>query len=150
MPENPQKTIGEKEFSFSLGSTKIKGRIDQINIQDDNTIELVDFKSGAGAYSERFMKEELQLKIYRLAVDLSKNLSPFRNKDTRMKYISLGNTKKTVTEMDGIYYRKDEVVKTLKEIILNIKNERFEPVPGNYMSCMNCLFKILCPKYYGE
>lgn len=150
MPENPQKTIGEKEFSFSLGSTKIKGRIDQINIQDDNTIELVDFKSGAGTYSQRFMKEELQLKIYRLAVDLSKNLSPFRNRDTRMKYISLGNTKKTVAEMDGIYYRKDEVVKTLKEIILNIKKERFEPRPGNYMSCMNCLFKILCPKYYGE
>ncbi len=149
MPESPQNTISEKEFSFGLGSAKIRGRIDQINIQDDDTIELIDFKSGTAAYSEKFMKEELQLKIYRLAVDLSEDLAPFRDRDTRMKYICLGSAKKAINEMAGEYFRKDEVIKTLKELIQNIKNERFEPVPGSYMSCLNCLFKILCPKYYG-
>ena len=30
-----------------------------------------------------------------------------------------------------------------------IKLEKFWPRPRNFMSCRNCDYKILCPKYYG-
>ncbi len=149
MPITPLNTRVEKEFSFDLAEGRIRGRIDQINAEDGGNIELVDFKSGSAAYSDKFMKEELQLKIYRLAVDLSEDLRPLRNKETKMKYVCLGNTKKTVSEMPGEHYRQDGIIQILKEVLSSIKKERFEPVPESYMSCRNCLFKILCPKYYG-
>ena len=149
MPENPSNTRAEKEFSFDLAAARIRGKIDQVNTADGGGIELVDFKSGSAAYSEKFMKEELQLKIYRLAVDLSEDLRSFRNKDTRMKYICLGNTKKTISGLPEEHYRQGEIMQILEDVISCIKKERFEPVPESFMSCRNCLFKILCPKYYG-
>jgi RecB family exonuclease len=150
MPENPDGAIVEKKFTFEIDGEKINGRIDQINIIDKDTIEIIDYKSGSTHYSDRELKEELQLKLYRMAFDLSDDLKELRNKNMEMRYISLGNLKKPVSTLPGEYYDFDEIKKILTENIARIKNEKFSPEPGNYNSCLNCKFKVLCPNYYGR
>ncbi len=150
MPPDPGSSIVEKEFSFKLGEENITGRIDQINILDDENLELVDYKSGSSSYSDKDLREELQLKIYRTALDISRDLEAFKSMNIKMKYISLGNLKKQVYEIPGEYYSSGEVISILSDIISRIKSEKFDPEPRNYISCLNCGFKILCPKYYGQ
>jgi len=150
MPENPDGAIVEKKFTFEIDGEKINGRIDQINIIDKDTIEIIDYKSGSTHYSDRELKEALQLKLYRMAFDLSDDLKELRNKNMEMRYISLGNLKKPVSTLPGEYYDFDEIKKILTENIARIKNEKFSPEPGNYNSCLNCKFKVLCPNYYGR
>jgi CRISPR/Cas system-associated exonuclease Cas4 (RecB family) len=149
MPSDPQNSITEKEFSFNAGSEKITGRIDQINITGDSDVEIIDYKSGSSSYSDRDLKEELQLKTYRMAMDVSEDLKDFRGMNVRMKYICLGNLKKPVYLVPDEYYNRDEVGRRLSESISKIKREEFKAKPKNYNSCTNCGFKILCPKYYG-
>jgi superfamily I DNA/RNA helicase/CRISPR/Cas system-associated exonuclease Cas4 (RecB family) len=149
MPSDPQNSITEKEFSFNIGSENITGRIDQINIISDRDIEIVDYKSGSSSYSDRELKEELQLKTYRMAVDVSEDLIDFKSMNVKMKYICLGNLRKSLYIVPEEYYSRDEISHRLGESISAIKKEEFKAKPGNYNSCTNCGFKILCPRYYG-
>jgi CRISPR/Cas system-associated exonuclease Cas4 (RecB family) len=149
MPSDPQNSITEKEFSFNIRNENITGRIDQINIIDDRDIEIVDYKSGSSSYSDSELKEELQLKTYRMAVDVSEDLEDFKSMNVKMKYICLGNLKKPVYIVPEEYYNRDEISHRLGESISGIKKEEFKAKPRNYNSCINCGFKILCPRYYG-
>jgi DNA helicase II / ATP-dependent DNA helicase PcrA len=149
MPSKPQKSIVEKEFSFNTEKGEIKGRIDQINVTGEKDIEIIDYKSGSSSYSDRDLKEELQLKVYRMALEMSKDLKDFRSMNSVMKYICLGNLKKPLYIVPGDYYDRNKIRWILNKSISRIKKEKFDPEPKNYSSCLNCGFKILCPKYYG-
>ncbi len=149
MPSRPDRSIVEKEFSFNLNGENIKGRIDQINFPGEKEAEIVDYKSSSSSYSDRELKEELQLKVYRMALEISKDLEDFKFMNVKMKYICLGNIKKPVYTVPDEYYSYDKVAGILSESILKIRGEEFKPRPNNYNSCLNCGFKILCPKYYG-
>jgi len=150
MPASPDNSIIEKKFSFKLGKENIIGRIDQINILDDKNLELVDYKSGSSTFSDKDLKEEMQLKIYKFALDTSKDLEDFKFMKVKMKYICLGNLKKPVYEIPEEYCNFAGVINILNDIISKIKSEKFDPEPKNYSSCLNCVFKVLCPKYYGQ
>jgi len=150
LPDNPEKSIMEKKFTFYIDNDYVTGRIDQINFTCDDKIELVDYKSSSTRFNELYLQEEIQLKLYRLAVDLSEELSSLRGKEYRLKYICLGVPGNPVCEIPLEYYDSDKFMGALKNIILKIKRERFSPNPKNYMSCMSCNYKILCPRYYGE
>jgi superfamily I DNA/RNA helicase/CRISPR/Cas system-associated exonuclease Cas4 (RecB family) len=150
MPSNPARSITEKEFSFNLYGEKIRGRIDQINFLDDKNIEIIEYKSGSSSYSTKELKEELQLKLYRLALDISEDLRDFKYMGVKMKYIFPADLKKTVLVMPDEYYKEDEVKDTISGIITKIREEKFSTGPGNYNSCLNCGFKVLCPRYYGK
>jgi len=149
MPLRPDKSIVEKEFLFNPGSENISVRIDQINFIGEEDIEIVDYKSGSSSYSDRELKEELQLKVYRMALEASKDLKDFKFMNVKMKYICLGNLKKPVYVVPEEYYRYSEILDILNKSILKIKDEKFNPEPESYNSCLNCGFKVLCPKYYG-
>ncbi len=149
MPANPSDSIVEREFSFKMDDEIIRGRIDQINFIDKNNIELVDYKSSSTSYSDKKLKEELQLKLYRMALELSEDLKELKHMNVEMKYICLGNLEKTVSILPPEYYDFDEVKNILKESIIIIKSGKFSPEPKNYNSCLNCGFKVLCPRYYG-
>ncbi|MEA2016310.1 MAG: ATP-dependent DNA helicase [Actinomycetota bacterium] len=149
MPKNPHKSVVERGFQFEIGGEKIRGRIDQINFIDESNIELVDYKSSSSSYSSKELREELQLKLYRTALELSDDLKKLRSMNVEMKYICLGNLKKPVSVMPADYYNLNEVKNILKENIAKIKSGRFSPEPKSSNSCLNCGFKVLCPKYYG-
>ncbi|MCE5329954.1 ATP-dependent helicase [bacterium] len=152
---NDKSFFCEKKFTFELNNnTDITGKIDFINIIDKNTIEIIDFKSSSGRYSDKELKEELQLKIYRLAAEIC-NLSDkdnihFENRDIVLKYYSLGKDKDPFSIVPSGYYEKDEITEKILKITSNIKNENFEINPRNYMSCYYCDYKIFCEKYYGN
>ncbi|MFO7928711.1 MAG: ATP-dependent DNA helicase [Candidatus Humimicrobiaceae bacterium] len=147
MPENPSNSINEKPFHFKLDGEVIKGRIDQINFSN-NQIELVDYKSSATGYTSNDLTDEIQLKVYRMASKLSKDLNFLKNGNIKLKYICLGDDKKTVFEVPSGTYDENDLRKRIKLIIKDIKGENFNPQKG-YLSCFNCDYKILCSKYYG-
>jgi len=150
MPSNPLKSIVEKEFSFNLDGEEIRGRIDQINYLDEKNIEIVEYKSGSSSYSDKELREELQLKMYRLALNMSDDLKDLKHMGLKMKYIFPGDLKNTVMVMPDEYYKEGDVKKILRESIAKIREEEFDARPKNYNSCLNCGFKVLCPKYYGQ
>ncbi|MGM0365112.1 MAG: ATP-dependent helicase [Actinomycetota bacterium] len=147
MPPHPASSIIEQQFSFKLGSETIKGRIDQINLISDHEIELIDYKSGSKKYYDRDLREEIQLKVYRMALACSSSLDFLKDKNIRLKYISLSSDN-PVAELPPSYYREEDLRMLLGGIIGEIKKENFSP-RQEYFSCRNCDFKILCEGFYG-
>src|SRR5258707_3082344 len=57
----------EHKFSFKLGDREIIGRIDRIDRLQDNSVRVIDYKTGAPK-DRKFAEESLQLSIYAMAV----------------------------------------------------------------------------------
>jgi len=150
LPEQPQNTKTETEFEFCIGGYGIKGRIDQINENTDGSMELVDFKSGSSRYSERELEEEIQLRLYRLAVDKDRQFEKMAAKRIRMKYMSLGNEKKAEYFLADGSFDAGDIEKKITGIVSNIKSGQFEACPRDYMTCSYCDYKLLCPRFYGK
>ncbi len=148
MPEDPSSAVNEKRFSFKLDSHTIKGRIDQINRLAKDEFEIIDYKSGSKKYYDRDLLDEIQLKTYRMAVDHSPDLSSLKDKKIRLKYISLGSSK-PVAELPSGYYKEEELKTLIMGLIEGIQKEDFFAKEG-YYSCLNCDFKILCERFYGQ
>lgn len=145
--------LTEKEFTFDISETdKIIGKIDFINLGNDEVIELIDFKSSQKKYSEKELEEELQLKIYYLALKKSKDLREFlKNMDSKTVlpgYYVLGNNSYFTLNISR--ESESETMERILDIINNIKKENFEIKPRNYNSCKYCEYKIFCEKYYGK
>jgi DNA helicase-2/ATP-dependent DNA helicase PcrA len=150
LPREPSQSKMETDFRFELDGDEMTGRIDQINIQPDDSIELVDFKSGSRRYSERDLEDEIQLKIYRLAMDEDSGLRHTKVPHIRMKYLSLGAEKNAEYFLPEGYYDREYLIERLKDLISGIKAERFRAEPGAYNTCSYCDYKIICPRYYGK
>jgi DNA helicase-2/ATP-dependent DNA helicase PcrA len=155
LPLQPHKSIMEKKFLFNINGETIKGRIDQINFIDNGhkdggqQIEIVEFKSGSTRLNKAGIDEEIQLKLYRLAIELSKDLSFLKSKNYILKYIFLGALKNPISEITEENYDLKQFSKLMLNLITKIRKEEFAPNPESYISCMNCDYKILCKKYYG-
>ena len=151
LPPEPESSIMEQKFSFKINKLQIEGRVDQINHLPDKKLELVDFKSGSGAYSKNDLKDEIQLKIYRLAIDEDKKLRDLcSDGGTLMKYICPGNKKKPEVFIPEEYYDRLEIKSLIKELAGRISREEFNAVPKNFMSCKYCEYKLICPEFYGK
>jgi DNA helicase-2/ATP-dependent DNA helicase PcrA len=150
MPQKPSLCRMETGFIFDLEGDELTGRIDQINIEPGSSMELVDFKSGSSRYSQKDLEDEIQLKIYRLAMDEDSSLKKLKIPDIRMKYIRLGSEKKAEFFLPKNYYDREKLIKKLKQIISGIKKEKFMAEPGSYNTCRYCDYMILCPKHYGK
>ncbi len=149
MPPAEARTTMEEGFNFNLAGDGIRGRIDQINLLPDGSTELVDFKSGSKGYSKKDLVEEMQLRFYRLALDSTKSFNKLKHGRTIMKYLVLGDNKKTEYILPGDYYEREDIESILCELIGKIKKGSFSPSPDKYMSCKYCDYKILCPRFYG-
>jgi ATP-dependent exoDNAse (exonuclease V) beta subunit len=150
LPTEPSSSKMETDFKFDLDGNEMRGRIDQINIEHDGSIELVDFKSGTTRYSEHDLEDEIQLKIYRLAIDEDSRLRQLKVKDVKMKYLSLGSEKKAEFFLPDGFYDQEKLIKRLKEIISGIRREKFRAEPSGYNTCNYCDFKVLCPRFFGK
>jgi superfamily I DNA/RNA helicase/CRISPR/Cas system-associated exonuclease Cas4 (RecB family) len=148
LPENPKRSIMEKPFRIKLNGLMIGGRIDQINFLGDGRMEIVDFKSSQGPYSKNDLKEELQLKLYRFAVE--GRIKDYGASGIIMKYINLGAEKNAEYFIPDNYYDSAEVEENIKSITSKILNEDFRNNPKNYMSCKDCEYKLICPGFYGN
>jgi DNA helicase II / ATP-dependent DNA helicase PcrA len=149
IPPVGARTLMEEKFNFNFTDNIIRGRIDQINMLPDGNIELIDFKSGSSGYSKRDLGEEIQLRLYRLALDRDKSLMKLKHGRIFMKYLVLGNDKKTEYIVSEEDYIREDIESFLDKLIKKIKKESFDPLPGKYMSCRYCNYKTLCPRFYG-
>ncbi len=151
LPPEPESSIMEKKFSFKIKKLQIEGRVDQINRLSGEVLELVDFKSGSGGYSRQDLQDEIQLKIYRLAMDKDKKLQNLKS-DGRilMKYMCPGNEKKSEFFMPDDYYDRQEIESLIEELAGRIIQEDFIDGPESFMSCKYCEYKLICPRFYGK
>ena len=105
----------------------------------------MDFKSGSTRYSERDLEDEIQLKIYRLAVDEDSRLKKLKVPDIKMKYLSLGSEKNAEFFLPDKSYDRENLIESLKEIISGIKPGENIVVEGQATLRDSTLVKVVEP-----
>ena len=141
---NALKVSSERAFSFDIEGSRMKGRIDQINFIGEDVVELIDFKFGKKNSAALSEENEIQLRLYRMAVDLSSELKDLRGKEYSMKYIFLGDKKNMEAGIDKNFYDFEQFYNFIKNTIKEIKKEKFDLGPKNTFTCKNCEYKIIC------
>jgi DNA helicase-2/ATP-dependent DNA helicase PcrA len=124
----------EKKFSFKLGADIIKGTIDRVDILNDGSLEIIDYKTGKGKTKLEF-KDKRQLILYQLFLEefLGKKVAA-------LSYYYLESGEKisfTATAKDISNLR----LGVMKEISA-IKERNFAPTPS--LLCQFCDFNSIC------
>lgn len=129
----------EQSFAFPFGDVNITGFIDRVDRISDDTIEVIDYKTGLNPKSSWEMESDLQLAMYYVA---ARGLWPqFPNVITSMLYLRTG---KKVTQGG-----EDELVPRLYEylrgVVDRIEAGQFAPRINRY--CVYCHVKHECEEY---
>ena len=127
----------EQLFNLKINKYIIRGFMDRIQKIDNELYEIVDFKSGKKPIDLN-LKENLQLKIYSLALSELYKISPEKIKCT-LFFLEDGIEK-------SIIYSKKVLLKTKKEIIRLIKSiekSKFNVNPSS-QNCVKCDFYGVC------
>ncbi|MDA3802711.1 MAG: UvrD-helicase domain-containing protein [Patescibacteria group bacterium] len=124
----------EKRFSFKIKGDVIKGAIDRVDLLEDGTLEIVDYKTGSPK-DKLAPKDKKQLILYQLFLEdfLGKKVS-------LLSYYYLENGQKmsfTPKEKD-IEKVKLEIINEISEI----KKRNFPPKPSHL--CKYCDFNRIC------
>jgi len=129
----------EREFSFALGATRVRGRFDRVDEEPDGTV-VIDYKSSdviEQKAADRRARETLQLKIYALAVQLATGRMPAR---VELRFLESG--------LAGRYRPTEADLVEAREAIAaagaGIRARRFDPTPG-YQTCRYCPYNQICP-----
>lgn len=139
----------EQNFITSLvlnsRSIKIGGKIDRVDILNDDSIEIIDYKTGANSLTEKEAASNLQLSFYALAATLLKD-KPFDRLPNEVKL--------------SLYYfdeqKKVSVMRTVEQLE-EAKTKIFEIADQIAMSdfkcshsilCRNCEYKMLCDQVH--
>jgi CRISPR/Cas system-associated exonuclease Cas4 (RecB family) len=127
----------EAHFSLDLGDVVLEGRIDQINPLADQSVELVDYKTGRPP-SQKDADKSLQLSVYALAARDQLHLNP-----TRLTFYSLTNNEpvRTVRTSKSL----DLVVGDIRGVAEQIRKQSFPPKPG--FACKYCDYELICPAH---
>jgi DNA helicase-2/ATP-dependent DNA helicase PcrA len=125
----------EKEFGLKLNGDYFVGAIDRIDVLDKDSVEIIDYKTGAPKKSLA-KDDKLQLLIYSLAVRKIFGLNPEK---LTYYYLEDGSARSFAPEDN----EADKVEAELKETINRIKRSNFKPTPG--WQCSHCDFKGICP-----
>lgn len=131
----------EQLFNLKINNYIIRGFMDRIQKVDNGFYEIVDFKSGKKP-ADFSLNENLQLKIYSLALSELYKISPEKIKCT-LFFLEDGIEK-------SIIYLKKELLKTRREIkrlIKNIEKSKFNANPSP-QNCAKCDFYNICKDHY--
>ena len=127
----------EAHFALDLGDVVLEGRIDQINPLPDQSVELVDYKTGRPP-SQKDADKSLQLSVYALAARDQMRLNP-----TRLTFYSLTNNEpvRTVRTPKAL----GSVINEVREVAGQIRKQLFSPKPG--FACKYCDYVLICPAH---
>jgi DNA helicase II / ATP-dependent DNA helicase PcrA len=125
----------EKNFSFRLDNDIIKGTIDRIDKLADNSIKVIDYKTGK-SHEKLSFKDKRQLIIYQLFLERSLNFSV----SSLNYYYLIDGTWQSFFATDK---EKEKVELELREQISAIKKRQFKAKPSKL--CNYCDFKEICP-----
>jgi ATP-dependent helicase/DNAse subunit B len=125
--------IYDKElgFSFVIGTYVINGYIDRIDVYDENTINIIDYKTGKWEVAQKNIKDNLQLGIYAIAMSL---LFPDKNIRAELYYLRSGKRKAHLFTQEDIENAKASLIQKIQKIM---EDTSFSPT-GNERVCGFC------------
>ncbi|MCL4353861.1 ATP-dependent helicase [Patescibacteria group bacterium] len=131
----------ETPFIFNLNGIKVGGRVDRIDNLNDKSIEIIDYKTGLNAPTEKSLTEDLQLTIYALAAtEIKESIFNKKPEDVKLSLYYLETQQKFTT-----IRTKDQLDKA-KEKIINIANliGSSDFACSKTVFCKKCEYNMLC------
>lgn len=129
----------EKEFSFFVGTNKIRGRWDRVDIVNNQAV-IIDFKTSEVKKqkdADKKAKESLQLSIYALAYqDINKVLP----EAVELYFLESGLKGRARREEKDL----EKTVEVINEAAGGIRRAEFGAKP-QYLSCTYCAYNQICP-----
>ena len=129
----------EREFGFTLGLDRVRGRFDRVDETPDGLV-IVDYKSSDVTdqkKADQRAKESLQLKIYALAQHAMTGRLPAR---VELRFLESGLVgRHTPTDADLVKARE-----AIAEAARGIRRREFEATP-EYQACRYCPYNQICP-----
>jgi len=129
----------EEQFSYMLGSNRLTGRWDRVDIRDGD-IYVIDYKSSAIDTQDKAnkrTKESLQMVNYALAYEKSAGKLP---KYVELHFLDSGLVGRSqIADKDVIKFKAK-----LNDVSKGIRARDYTPKPG-YMNCNLCSFSEVCP-----
>ncbi len=132
-------TYVEKEFGFSLGRDRVRGRFDRVD-EDLLGATIIDYKTGEVAkqkVADRRAAESLQLKLYALAWREMTGALPQRVELHFLESNLVG--RHTPAEEDT-----EEAIAAVHAAAAGIRARAFEATPS-YNACRHCAYNQICP-----
>ncbi len=129
----------EEEFGFLLGRNRIIGRFDRIDRREEG-VTIVDFKSSEirdQKAADKRVKESLQLSIYALAYQRTKDVTPA---SVELHFLESG----LVGSAPVTGKMLEKTVEQVEKAAAGIRTRNYAPQPG-WMACRYCAYKEICP-----
>lgn len=134
----------EQNIEAKIGSDiKINGKIDRLEVNDDGTFTVVDFKTGSakskytikeGGTNEKYLN---QLKFYKYLVE-----KKYQKTVSLAKLVFVEQCHENFSA-NALEFDNDAFEAKIKEVYNNILNQKFEPT-SDKSNCKFCKFKNLC------
>jgi DNA helicase-2/ATP-dependent DNA helicase PcrA len=137
--EGTKPTWVEKEFLFTLGPDRVRGRFDRVD-EDLLGAVIVDYKTSDVTRpkdADRRAAESLQLKIYALAWREMTGVLPQRVELRFVDSQAVGRHQPTEDDLQ-------EAIAAVKATAAGIRARRFEATPS-WGACRTCAFSQICP-----
>lgn len=139
----------EVEFNLDLGGYIVNGYIDRIDKVDDETIEIIDYKSNRLLFTKSDLETDLQMSIYGLA---ARSLYPWA-KQVRFKFRMLRHdldqevrrSARTIDDAAGYVVALGRMTETEVERAEKEKRQPWQPTLNE--NCAYCDYRRRCPKY---
>jgi len=128
----------ENNFSFAIGETKVRSKMDRLDRIRDNEVAIVDYKTGKPRTQED-ADDSLQLSIYALAARHMGFTA------ASLVFISLENCTAVASSRTAVQLKKTE--EEVVDVAAKIADGEFEPKPG--MVCSGCSYRSICPAHEG-
>ncbi|MGH7348658.1 MAG: ATP-dependent helicase [Candidatus Rokuibacteriota bacterium] len=129
----------EREFGFTLGRDRVRGRFDRVDETPDGPV-IVDYKSSDVTdqkKADQRAKESLQLQIYALAQHEMTGHLPAR---VELRFLESGLTGRHRSTADDLVAAREAIAEAAR----GIRRREFEATPG-YQTCRYCPYNQICP-----
>src|SRR6266478_1273925 len=129
----------EREFGFTLGLNRVRGRFDRVDETPDGLV-IVDYKSSDVTdhkKADQRAKESLQLKIYALAQHEMTGRLPAR---VELHFLESGLAGRHTPTLDDLVTAREAI----QEAARGIRQREFEATP-EYQACRYCPYNQICP-----
>jgi DNA helicase-2/ATP-dependent DNA helicase PcrA len=135
-------TFVEAPFAFQVGTTRVKGRWDRVDLRGDDVV-LIDFKTSdvrTVKDADRRARESLQLAIYALAYRETYGAVP-----TRLEMHFLGAQQVIVGQAVPDDEMLGQTIAVIERAAAGVRGQRFIATPDFYRACRFCAFASICP-----